>query len=121
MADVTFVRATGGGREDLNTIASSTADDSIDLADGNVVDMTLDNSPTLTFTGSAASVACGFTLILRQDGSGSHTVTWPASVDWASGTAPTLSSGASDVDVLTFLTVDNGTTWLGFVAGQDMS
>lgn len=118
MADVVFVRATGGGREDLNTIASSTADASIDLADGNVVDMTLDNSPTLTFTGSAASVACGFTLILRQDGTGSRTVTWPASVDWPGGTAPTLTTAASGVDVLTFVTVDNGTTWLGFTAGQ---
>lgn len=117
---IPFVRANGGGREDLNTISSSTSDPSIDLADGNVVDMTLDNNPTLTFTGSAASVACGFTLILRQDGTGSRTVTWPASVDWAAGTAPTLTTTASAVDVLSFLTVDNGTTWLGFVSGQDM-
>lgn len=118
---IPFVRANGGGREDLNTIASSTSDPSIDLADGNVVDLTLDNSPTLTFAGTAADVACGFTLILRQDATGSRTVTWPASVDWSGGTAPTLSTAANAVDVITFLTVDNGTTWLGFVAGQAMA
>lgn len=120
MSRTPFVRANAGGREDLNTIASSAADPSIDLADGNVVDMTLDDSPTLTFTGTAADVACGFTLILRQDGTGSRTVTWPGSVDWPGGAAPPLSTAASAVDVLTFLTVDNGTTWLGFVAGQDV-
>lgn len=113
MSRYQFVRADAGGREDLNTIASSAADPSIDLADGNVVDMTLDDSPTLTFTGSAADVACGFTLILRQDATGGRTVTWPASVEWPGGTAPTLSSAANAVDVLTFLTVDDGTTWMG--------
>lgn len=121
MADVVFVRADGGGRESVNTVAAAGATETVDLADGNVHDVTLTDDCTLTFDGSAASVACGFTLILRQDGSGSHVVTWPGSVVWPSGTPPTLSSGANDVDVLTFLTVDNGTTWLGFVAGQDMS
>lgn len=121
MADVTFVRADGGGRESLSTVAASGTTETIDLANGNVHDVTLTDNCTFTFTGSAASVACGFTLILRQDGTGSRTATWPASVDWPSATAPTLSAGANDVDVLTFLTVDNGTTWLGFVAGQDMS
>jgi hypothetical protein len=41
-------------------------------------------------------------------------------VDWPGGTAPTLTTTASAVDVFTFLTVDNGTTWLAFVAGQDI-
>jgi len=64
--------------------------------------------------------ACSFTLILTQDGSGSRAVTWPGSVQWASSTAPTLSSGAADVDIFAFLTVDGGTTWFGFTAGLDM-
>lgn len=121
MADVTFVRADNGGMEDLNTIASSASDPSIDIADGNVVDLTLDDSPTLTFTGSTSGFACAFTLILRQDGTGSRTVTWPASVVWAGGTAPTLSTAASAIDIIVFLTVDNGTTWFGMVSGQDFS
>lgn len=117
---IPFVRANGGGREDLNTIASSAADPSIDLADGNVVDLTLDDSPTLTFTGAASGVACGFTLILRQDGTGGRTVTWPTSVVWPGGVAPTLTSTAAAVDVFTFFTVDNGSTWLGSFS-QDYS
>ena len=84
--------------------------------------LTLTANCTLTFSNPPASGTAGsFTLILVQDGTGSRTVTWPAAVDWASATAPTLSTGAGDVDILTFLTLDAGTTWYGFVAGQDMS
>jgi len=49
---------------------------------------------------------------------GQSTVTWPASVDWPAATAPTLSSGANEVDVFVFYTTDGGTTWYGFTAGQ---
>lgn len=113
----TAVKKAGGGRETLSTVAASGATETLDLTSGNVHDVTLDASCTLTFTGSAASAACSFTLLLRQGGSGSYTVTWPASVDWPGGTAPTLSTTVGRVDVFTFLTVDNGTTWLGFTAG----
>lgn len=116
-----YVESDDGGKEELGGTATSGTAYTINLANGNVQDVTLTDNCTFTFSGTTASVACSFTLILRQDGSGLHTVTWPASVDWPSATAPTISSGASDVDVYTFLTVDNGTTWLGFTAGQDMA
>jgi len=73
---------------------------------------------TFTFTNPPGSGDAGsFTLILTNGGS--QTVNWPASVNWAGGTAPTLTS--SGVDVLTFITVDAGTTWYGFATGLDMS
>ena len=50
---------------------------------------------------------------------GSQTVNWPASVDWAGGSAPTLT--AAGVDVLAFTTVDEGTTRYGFPAGLAMA
>ena len=53
-----------------------------------------------------------------QDASASgYTVTWPASVDWAGGVAPTLTTAG--VDILEFITVDGGTTWHGMVASLD--
>ena len=109
--------------EDTETDATSTATKTLDIAaEGNVFDITLTDNCTFTFSNpSASGTACSFTLICRQDGTGSRTVTWPASVDWPSATAPTLSTGASDVDVFTFLTIDAGTTWLGFTAGLDLS
>jgi len=101
------------------TNATSGSTETLDLESGNVFDLTLTADCTITLSNPPASGTSGsFTLILRQDGTGSRTVTWPASVDWASATAPTLTTDASAVDVLTFMTVDGGTTWLGFVAGQ---
>jgi hypothetical protein len=111
--------------ESVNAIGTPSATQDIDLMLGNVVTATLGvgSGGTTTFTFSDPSPtgkACSFTLILTQDGSGSRAVTWPGSVQWASSTAPTLSSGAADVDIFAFLTVDGGTTWFGFTAGLDM-
>jgi len=106
--------------ETINVIAATTVTTDIDVSLGNVVDMTLDNSPTLTFSNPAPTGTGGsFTLMLRQDASGSRTVTWPGSVRWAAATAPTLTTTASRVDIITFVTMDEGTKWYGFVAAQD--
>lgn len=88
--------------------------DDIDLNAGNVVTATVSTSgQTFTFSNPTASdEGCSFTLILTNGGS--QTVTWPASVDWAGGTAPTLTT--SGVDVLVFLTVDGGTIWNGAIS-----
>lgn len=106
--------------ETINVIASSTATTEIDISLGNVVDMTLDNNPTLTFANPAPTGTGGsFTLMLRQDASGSRTVTWPGTVRWAAATAPTLTTTANRVDILTFVTMDEGTKYYGLVAAQD--
>jgi len=103
---VNIIGATGGGTQD------------IDITAGNVVTATVDTSAnTFTFSNpSATGVSCSFTLILTNGGS--QTVNWPATVDWAAATAPTLT--ASGVDVLTFMTVDAGTIWYGFAGGLAM-
>jgi len=101
------IGSTGGGTQD------------IDLNAGNSVTATVDTSAnTFTFSNPTASdELCGFTLTLTNGGS--QTVNWPASVDWAGGTAPTLT--ASGVDVLVFYTTDGGTRWYGFLAGANLS
>ncbi len=104
------------------TTANSSTSYTIDLTNGNVFDITMTGNCTFTFSNPPASgIAGSFTLILTQDGTGSRTATWPASVDWAGGTAPTLTTTATTgVDVLVFITTDGGTTWLGFSSGLDM-
>jgi hypothetical protein len=98
---------TGGGTDD------------IDIEAGNVVTATVSTATqTFTFSNpSATGRSCSFLLILTNGGS--QTVNWPGAVDWAGGSAPTLT--ASGLDVLVFTTVDAGTTWLGFLAGADVS
>ena len=89
----------------------------VDLTLGNVQTYTLSGNQTLTFSNPPASGTAGsFTLIVTNGASA--TLTWPTSVDWAGGTAPTLT--ASGIDILTFTTVDGGTIWYGFLAGADM-
>ena len=94
----------------------------IDLTTGNTFKITMTGNCTFTFSNPPISGTTGsFTLILIQDGTGSRTATWPASVKWAGGTAPTLTTTATTgTDILTFVTTDAGTTWYGFAAGADM-
>ena len=97
---------------------NSGASYTIDLLVGNVFEITLTGNCTFTFSNpSASGNATSFTLILKQDGTGSRTTTWPGSVDWPAATAPTLTTTESAVDILTFFTTDGGTTWYGFLAG----
>ena len=92
------------------TVAMAAAD--VDLSAGYVFTVTISAATTLTFSNVPAGKAATFNLIITNGGAA--TVTWPTSVKWASGTAPTLT--ASGVDVLTFLTPDGGVTWYGTVA-----
>jgi hypothetical protein len=71
---------------------------------------------TFTFSNPTASdELCAFSLVLTNGGS--QTVNWPGVVDWAGGTAPTLT--ASGVDILVFITIDGGTIWHGMAASAD--
>jgi hypothetical protein len=80
--------------------------------------ITLTASCTLTFPTAVAGQS--FTLILKQGGVGSFTITWPASiVKWNYGVAPTLTTTVGAIDILGFFCAD-GTNWFGFVSGQDM-
>lgn len=87
---------------------SSTAD-TIDWTQGNKQKSTLTGNCTFTFTapGGPASLI----LKLVQDATGSRTVTWPAAVHWSGGTAPTLTTTANKVDIITFYY--DGTTYFG--------
>jgi len=100
--------------EVTNAIGNATGNKTIDLTAGNSVTATTTGATTWTFSNPTASdELCGF--VLKLVNGGSATQTWPASVDWPSATAPTLTT--SGTDVLVFITCDGGTTWYGFTAG----
>jgi hypothetical protein len=94
----------------------------IDLELGNWFEHDLSvNSPQLDTTFSVSNVPASGTaasFILEVSNPGSATVTWFPNVEWAGGNAPTLT--AAGRDVLAFYSYDAGTTWNGFVLGQDM-
>lgn len=84
--------------EHNNGNSSSTTD--IKWTSGHKHVITLDNSPTLTFTDPAGP--CNLLLRIVQDGSGGREITWPSSVKWPGGTKPTLTSSGTAQDIVTF-------------------
>lgn len=120
-AQIEYVTPAYGGQETVNTVASSGSTETLDLALGNVQDITLTANCTFTLTGATSGVACSMSVILRQDGTGSRTVTWPGSVTWLEGSAPVLKTAASAIDVIVLFTMDGGTTWGGTNAGGTVS
>lgn len=105
---------TNGYTEETVSANTSTAY-TIDLSNGSVQILTLTGNCTFTFP--TATAGRSFILILKQDGTGSRTATWPAAVKWPAGTAPTITSTASKSDKYIF-TAD-GTNWIGSNAGQN--
>ena len=109
--------------EEVQVVAASSTAVSLDMEDGNIAHVTLTDNCTITITNPPVSGRHGvMTIYFEQDGSGGHSVTgWPSGTVWAGAAAPSISSGASEVDVITLSTFDGGATWYGFIAGQDMS
>lgn len=78
---------------------------------GNVSSMVL---PTVT---GAKSI----TLIFTQDSTGGRTVTWPSSVTWPAGSAPSIASAAGNKTIVALVSVDSGTSWLGVLLSVSTS
>jgi hypothetical protein len=86
----------------------------LDMTDGNFFSARVAGSTTFVFanppvsvTGAAGGAAGGFALELQNGGAA--TVTWPSTVDWPGGVAPSLT--ASGFDVIVCITDDAGTNW----------
>lgn len=89
----------------------------VDMTAANFFSATLGSATTFAFTNPCTSGNFGG-FVLELTNGGAFTVTYPASVDFVGGTAPTLT--AAGVDQLVFTTRDAGTTYLAFVAGLDV-
>jgi hypothetical protein len=95
------------------TANSSTAI-TLALTNGTVQIITLTGNATITMP--TATSGKSFIMFLKQDATGSRTVTW-STVKWAGGTAPTITSTASRQDILSFFA--DGTNWYGVVVAQN--
>jgi len=111
-----------GTIEESTTVSSSSNAATLNLRDGNVFEHTLTENVTYTFSNPASSgKVSSFVLKIKQDASGSgYTVTFPASVDFVGGTAPTLTATANAIDTFVIFTTDGGTIYNLLVAGQDI-
>jgi hypothetical protein len=109
-------------KEKIVTVGSVSANTNIDLSQGNVFDVTLGaNNLVFTFTNPpAAGFSQPATIILRQDATGNRAATFTGA-KYTDGLLPQLSTGANDIDVFTFFTIDQGTNWFGTFALANVS
>lgn len=86
----------------------------VDWSDGPFQRVTLGGNRTFTF---ASPLNGGrYILALKQDGTGSRTATWPATVKWPANTAPTLTTTAAHLDLVGFVYHGNEALYLGFTS-----
>jgi len=86
---------------------------------GNVFHVSLNAAITSITFSNIPTGAYGLTLAFTCDGT-ARAVTWPASVKWSGGTAPTLTSTLDKVDVFVLNVWDGtGTTWYAMTGGQN--
>ena len=97
----------GSVAEDYDALSGTTPTCNVD--NGGMFSLTMTGNTTFTFSGASSGYVQGFVLQLTGNGS---TVTYPASVDWAGGTAPDAPA-SGETDILVFITRDGGTTWYG--------
>jgi hypothetical protein len=97
-----------GGEARVNIVAATGATETLPAA-YSAHDCTMDQACEYTFP-TPTQKGHSFALVLR----GAFTPTFPASVDWAGGSAPTYTTPSLYV----FTTVDGGTNWLGSLVGK---
>lgn len=88
-----------------------------DVSTANFFSATLNQACVFTFSNPPASGDFG-SFVLELTNGGAYAITYPGSVDFVGGVAPTLT--AAGVDQLVFTTRDGGTTYFAFVAGLDI-
>jgi hypothetical protein len=95
-----------------NNRGSISGAQTLDLSLGDVISCTITGNTTFTFTNPAATGKVSAFVIEMTNG-GSATITWPGSVSWVAGIAPTLR--ASGRNIIGFFTRDGGTTYQSFL------
>jgi hypothetical protein len=94
--------------------ANSSTAITLALTNGTVQIITLTGNATITMPTAVSGKS--FIMFLKQDATGSRTVTW-STVKWAGGTAPTITSTASRQDIYSFFS--DGTNWYGVTVAQN--
>ena len=94
--------------------ANSSTAITLDLTNGTVQIITLTGNATITMPTAVSGKS--FIMFLKQDATGSRTVTW-STVKWPGGTAPTITSTASKQDIYSFFS--DGSSWFGVTVSQN--
>lgn len=110
-------RGDDGWAVPIQSISSGGPSLQIDYSAGKHAVLTLTgNITTLTFANWPVANRLA-RLTIEVVNTGSYAITWPASVKWSGGSAPSNSLGAGKLDTFILTTVDAGATIKGHIAG----
>lgn len=103
-------------------VTASAASLSINMSLGWVTELTLSaNVTSVAVTNWPASGTLG-RLVLNIASTGAFNITgWPGTTIWPAGAAPTITSGTGKKDTILLTSDDGGTTFRGFITGQNLS
>jgi hypothetical protein len=108
--------AAGNGSDRLSDLGTSTVTKTLTAAPAQK--LVLGGNTTITLPAATGTgVRHSFEVTLQQDATGSRTVTWPSSVKWAGGSAPTLTVTAHHADTIRLF--DDGVVWCGSVVAAN--
>ena len=98
--------------------AAQSGTTTIDLSLGNVIYFTQDTNTTVAFANTEAVQKLKF-IRVKDDTTDARTITWPSSIIWNGGSAPTLvSGGGTNAQIFDLTTRDQGVTWYGYESQQ---
>jgi hypothetical protein len=98
-------------QEDYDALSGTTP--TVDADNGGAFSLTTSGNTTFTFGAVTSGRSVAF--ILQLTAGGTHTITWPASVDWAGGSAPDAPA-SGETNIYVFWSRDGGTTWYGVLS-----
>lgn len=111
---------TTGGAGRVTEILSAGSAQTLMIGGANTFDLTLTANLTIALSGAAtAGYESSVLVILRQNATGGWSVSWPGSIDWLGGSAPTVDTTPLTATFVMLETVDGGITWWGFPIGGD--
>ena len=136
--DINFIDLNNGNQlqliPNLNTFAAYSENTNVaPITSGTlVIDLSLGSAHTVLLTENVSDISfinvnqlagktITCTLKISQDGTGSRTFGWPATINWPNGTVPTIALAANSYNRVVFITDNAGVNWDGVVAGQVFS
>jgi len=117
----TITKPVVNGRTDARTLDTDGATITFDMTASNYHEVVLGGNRTLAVSNVSwsSTTTQPFILRLKQDATGSRTVTWFATISWAGGTVPTLTTSVNKADSFGFIPT-SATTYDGFIIGQNI-
>ena len=95
-------------------VTANSGTTAIDLSNGNVIYMTQSANTTISFSNPENGNV--YIVRTKDDNDTARTITWPTSIGWSGGSAPTLiqdNPRSTDAQVFLLVTRDMGVTWYG--------